>query len=108
MKTIGIRSLRENPAVLSQCAAAGEYVLVTNRNKPMALSIPFDDDLIRCSVHENVAIKFYQDEILTLVKAAQLAKMSVEGFIQKLAVLDIVVVNQTAEELRSDIESIGE
>ena len=47
MKTIGVRALRENPGVLSQSAAAGEFVLLTNRNDPISLSVPFDEELLR-------------------------------------------------------------
>jgi len=51
MKTIGVRALRENPGVLSQSAAAGEFILIANRNNPVSLA-----------------------------KAAALAKMPVERF----------------------------
>lgn len=108
MKTIGVRALRENPGVLSQSAAVGEYVLVTNRNHPISLSIPFDDDLIRLGVHINIAVKFYEDGVLTLAKASKLAKMPVEMFINKLANLGVIVFDQTVEELESDLKNIDE
>lgn len=108
MKTIGVRALRENPGVLSQSAAAGEFVLVTNRNAPISLSIPFGEDLLKSGVHVNVALKLYEDNVLTLVKAARLAKMPVEEFMKHLANLDIVVADQTSEELESDLGTLGE
>ena len=73
MKAIGVRALRENPGVLSQSAAAGEFVLVMNRNDPVSLSVPFDEDLLRSGVHVNVALKLYEEGLLTLPKAAKLA-----------------------------------
>ncbi|NIB43522.1 prevent-host-death family protein [Pseudomaricurvus alkylphenolicus] len=108
MKTIGIRALRENPGVLSQSAAAGEFVLVTNRSDPISLSVPFDDELLRAGVHVNMAIKLYEDGLLTMPKAARLAKMSVEEFMSRLAVLDIVVVDQSSEELASDLDALND
>ncbi len=108
MKTIGVRALRENPGVLSQCAAKGEYVLVTNRNDPMSLSVPFDDELVRSGVHVNIAVKLYDEELLSLAKAAKLARMPVETFLNTLANLGIVVVDQTRQELESDLKNIDE
>lgn len=106
MKTIGIRALRENPGVLSQCAAQGEFLLVTNRNNPISLSVPFNDDLLKAGVHINVAVKLYEEGVLPISKAATLARMSVEAFMEKLALLGVVVVDQASEELEADLDSI--
>ncbi len=108
MKTIGVRALRENPGVLSQCAAKGEFVLVTNRNDPVSLSVPFTDELLNAGVHTSVAVKLYEDGVLTLSKAAALARMPVETFLTKLARLGVVVVDQSAEELDADLKAIDE
>lgn len=106
MKTIGIRALRENPGILSKHAASGEYVLLTNRNDPMSLSIPFDDELIKEGVHVAMAIKFYEDGLVALAKAARIARMSVEAFLSQLAELDIDVVDQSEAELAEDLKNL--
>ena len=108
MKTIGVRAIRENPGVLSQSAAKGEYVLVTNRNDPVSLSVPFDDDLLDSGVHINVAIRLYEDGLLTLPKAAKLAKLPIEVFMNKLSSMGVVVVDQSAEELQSDLAALDD
>ncbi len=107
MKTIGVRALRENPGVLSQCAQAGELILVTNRNNPISLSVPFTDDLLQSGVGVSIAVKLFEEGVLTLPKSAKFAKMSTEEFLLKLAALGIVVVDQTAKELESDLEAIS-
>ncbi|MBT5230304.1 MAG: hypothetical protein HOM11_08500 [Methylococcales bacterium] len=106
MKTIGVRALRENPGVLTKFANEGEYLLVTNRNVPVSLSVPFDDDLLNSGVHVSVAIKLFDDNVLTLTKAAQLAKMPVESFLMQLSVLGIDVVDQNEESLLEDLEAL--
>jgi predicted HTH domain antitoxin len=106
MRTIGVRSLRENPGVLSKSAANGEYVLITNHNNPVSLSIPFDDALFRTGVNINIAIKLYEEGLLTIVKASKLAQMSVEAFLGQLSNLGVVVVDQTEDELASDLKNI--
>ena len=108
MKTVGVRALRENPGVLSQSAAEGEFVLLTNRNDPISLAIPFDDELLRSGIHVNLAIALYEQKAITLVKAAALAKLSVEAFLALLAKANIVVVDQSLEELQSDLDTLGE
>jgi predicted HTH domain antitoxin len=107
MKTIGVRALRENPGVLSQCAEAGELILVTNHNNPISLSIPFTDELLQSGIGANVAVKLYEEGVLTLPKSAKCAKMSIEDFLLKLAALGVVVVDQTTKELKSDLEAIS-
>lgn len=106
MKTIGVRALRENPGILSQCAESGDFVLVTNRNNLISLVVPFNDDLLQSGVNIFVAIKLFEEGVLTLTKAAVLAKMSAEAFLHKLASLGVVVVEQSAEELDADLGAI--
>ena len=103
MQSIGIRALREHPGIFTQCAESGEYVLLTNRNTPISLSIPFNDELLKSGVHVNIACKLFQDNLLTLVKASKLAKMSVESFLEQLAIQGIDVVDQSAQSLKSDL-----
>lgn len=107
MKTVGVRALRENPGILNQCAADGEFVLLTHRNEPMSLSVPFNDDLVASGVNINVAIKLYEEGALTLVKAAKLAQLSIEAFLLKLGRLGIVVADQTAEEVLTDLNTLN-
>ena len=46
----------------------GEFVLVTNRNDPISLSVPFNDELVKAGVHR--AVKLYEEGVLTRSKAA--------------------------------------
>ena len=108
MKTVGVRALRENPGVLSQSAADGEFVLFTNRNDPISLAVPFNDELLRSGVHVNLAVTLYEQGVITLVKAAALAKLSVEAFLALLAKANIVVVDQSLEELKSDLDTLSD
>lgn len=106
MKTLGVRALRENPGVLSKSAAAGEYVLLTNRNDPVSLAVPFDDELVRAGVHVSLAVKLFEEEVLTLSKAARMARLDVEDFLAKLAALGVPVVRQDADDLDADLNTI--
>jgi predicted HTH domain antitoxin len=106
MKSIGIRALRENPGLLSQAAAEGKLLLVTNRSEPVSIALPFGDDLIKAGIHVQLAIKLFEEGVLTLSKAANLAHMSVEHFMSSLASLGITVVHQSADELLEDLQEL--
>lgn len=107
MKTIGVRAIRENPDLFNQCAAKGEYLTITSHNKPISISVPFDDDLIRSGAHTNIAINLFENETLTLTKAASLAKMSTEAFMKVLSSVNCTAVNYPADELDSDLEALN-
>ena len=95
MKIIGVRALRENPGILSQSAGLGERLLLTNRNNPISLSIPFDEHLLSVGVHLDIALKLYEDNVLTLVKPSKVAGLSIEQFMEHLEALNIEVVKQS-------------
>lgn len=103
MKTVGVRALRENPGVLSESAANGELLLVTNRSTPVSLSVPFSDELIQSGIHVNLALRLFEDRLLSLVKAAKLAKMNVESFMELLSTLDISVVDHDVNDLEDEL-----
>lgn len=106
MQTIGIRALRTNPGLLSSNAKKGLLTLVTSHSTPISLSIPFDDTLLSLGIHVLLAVKLFEDGDLTLKRAAKLADLSTEAFLTKLAVLGIVVVDQTIEELNLDLKNL--
>ncbi|MBK8972665.1 MAG: UPF0175 family protein [Hahellaceae bacterium] len=107
MKTIGVSALRKNPELLSQSAAAGEYVLVTNRSEAVSLAVPFNADLLQAGVHVSLAIRLFEDGTLSLAKAAKLAKMPIESFLQCLGRLGIAVVDQSTAELEDDLKTLS-
>ena len=106
MKTIGVRALKDNPGLLSRSADSGELVLLTNRNNPISLSVPFTPELLETGVGVNLAIKLFEEEVLTLSKAAKLADMPVERFIALLGRLGVDVADLTADELAADLNVI--
>lgn len=104
MQTVGIRALRTNPGLLSNNAKKGVLTLVTNHSIPVSLSIPFDSTLLVLGVHILLAIKLFEEGILTLPRAAKLANLSTEVFLSKLAVLGVIVVDQSSKELDAELK----
>ena len=103
MESLGIRALRDNPGQLTKNAQAGKCTLLTNRNKVMAITIPFDETLIKQGLKIKLAAALFDDQSITLVNAAKIADLSVETFIEKLGLMGISVIRQSPEELEKDL-----
>ena len=103
MDSLGIRALREKPGRLTQNALAGKCTLLTNRNKLLAITIPFDENLINLGLKVKLAATLFDEHAITLVNAAKMAELSVESFIEKLGLMGIPVIDQTPAELDKDL-----
>lgn len=108
MKTLGLRTLRNNSSQLTKSAANGEAVVITNRNVPISISIPFDDQFVKYGTHVSMAIKLFEEKVLPLSKAAKMADLSIEAFMERLGVLGIVAVDYPAEEIEDELAAIDE
>lgn len=107
LDTFTIRDLRERTGELVRDAEAGELVIVTKRGRPLFVAVPFNEALLRQGVTIALAAKLYQDEILTLARAARLAGLSVEAFIEKLGQSGVTLVDYPPDELDQELTQFG-
>ena len=77
-------------------------MLITKRNRPLLVAVPFDERLLKLNLNVSMALRLFESGSISLVKAATLADVSVEKFMQYLAELDITVVDYPPEELESE------
>ncbi|CAK0745836.1 hypothetical protein CCP3SC1_150003 [Gammaproteobacteria bacterium] len=52
-------------------------------------------------------MRLYEEEVLSLGKAARLARLSLEAFIEKLGAAGIPVVRYDTQELDSELAALG-
>ena len=71
MKTIGIKDLQTNPAVLTRSLEANEYAMITKRSKPIGLAISFNEKIINKGLKTALMIDAYQKGYLSLGQLAQ-------------------------------------
>lgn len=102
MDIFTVRDLRERTGTLIHDAEMGKLSLVTKHGRPVFLAIPFGEELLELGLSSAIAIKLYQEETLTLGKAAKLAGQPIEAFIEKLGKLGIPVVNYSATEISKE------
>lgn len=108
MDTFTVRDLREHTGALIHDAEEGKLSLITKHGRPVFLAVPFTPDLLDFGLRTALAIKLFKDEIITLEKAAKVAGLNMEIFIEKLGQLGIPTVNYSADELGQELKDFDE
>ena len=104
MLAFGIRNLRENIGSYAAQAEAGAISIITRNGTPLTVNIPFDETLLRLGVHKALAVKLYQEEVLTLNKAARLAGMPADKFVAVLGSAGITVFGYDTNDVQRELE----
>lgn len=108
METFTVRDLRERTGDLIRGAEEGKLSVITKHGAPVFVAVPFDDILLREGVSVALAVHLFDEERISLGKAAQLAGMSRAEFSRHLTQLRIPIIRTTAKELEGDLAAFGE
>ena len=103
MDTFTIRDLRERTGELIRDAEAGKLSIITKHGQPVFVAVPFDEALLKEGVRVALAVKLFDDEVVSLGKAAKLAGMPQGEFINHLGALKIPVVRYGKDELAQEV-----
>ena len=107
MKVVNVSGLKNNPSeALRQ--SHEDVVLVMNRNRPDALMVGVDQTkaLDMPGVRTALATALFRDGELSLARSAHLAGMSLEDFIAHISRLGIAVIEQQADEVEQDMDTL--
>lgn len=107
MGAISIEQLIKSPAGLIAEAENGQVAIVTKDGRPLFLAVPYDERLAKEGVHIAVAIRLYEDEVISLGKAARIAGLSLSELIDRLGALNIPVIRYPADDLEPEIVEFG-
>ncbi len=72
--------------------------------RPVFLAVPFSEEIVELGLKPALAIKLYQEGVLTLEKAARFAGISIETLIERLGSLGIPVVSYSPEDLNQELK----
>jgi len=108
MQTFTIRDLRDRTAEIVRDAEAGKLSLVTRHGEPVFVAVPFDEALLREGVHVALAARLFDEQLLSLGKAARVAGMSAPEFVDRLARLGIPVARPAPDELGQELDALGD
>jgi len=103
MDAFTIRDLREQTCELIRNAEEGKLSIVTKHGQPIFVAVPFDETLLKEGVAVALAVKLFDDEVISFGKAAKLAGMPQGEFINHLGALKIPVVRYGEDELLQDL-----
>ena len=107
MGAISIEQLLKRPAMLIEEAEGGQVAIVTKDGRPLFLMVPYDERLANEDVHVAVAVRLYENEVISLGRAAKIAGLSVGELIVRLAALNIPVARYSPEELERELAEFG-
>lgn len=107
MKTVNVSGLKNNPSEALRMAH-DDMVLIMNRNEPDALMIGLKSAKIigMPGVRNALATALFKDGNLSLARSAKLADMPLADFIAHVSRLGIPVINQSAEEVQEDMDTL--
>jgi len=107
MDTFTVRDLRERTGELIRDAETGELSIVTKHGQPVFIAVPFDENVVKSGVSMALAVKLYEEDVLSLGKAAKFAGCSVVEFSDHLGMDGIPSVRYSAQELEGEVATIG-
>lgn len=106
METFSIRDLRERTGELVRQAEAGHLSIVAKHGRPLFVAVPMDEHLLKQGVAVAIAVRLFADHVVSLGKAAKLAGLSIEAFIERLGAMGIPVVDYPPEELDAELAAL--
>ncbi|MFZ5757716.1 MAG: type II toxin-antitoxin system prevent-host-death family antitoxin [Pseudomonadota bacterium] len=106
METYTVRDLRDRTGELIQGAEAGHLALVTKRGRPVFVALPFDEQLLQQGVHVSLAVKLFDEGVLSQGQAAKVAGLSLAAFFEACAARQVAVVRYEPGELEKELENL--
>ena len=92
MKTIGIKDLQINPAILTRSLEADEYTMITKRSKPIGLALSFSDSIITNGLKTSLMIDAYKQGLLSLGQMSKALEIPKEKAMKLLSSMGIDVI----------------
>ena len=105
MKTIGIRELQKNPSLITKWLENKEYTIITKRNKPIGITISFDDSIITQGLKTSLLIDAYKQSFISLGELAKALNMDKKETMKFLSSIGVDVIDYDFNE---DLQTIKE
>jgi predicted HTH domain antitoxin len=107
MHTYPLSELTQHRADVLNDSQSGQLAVVTDEGRPIFLAVPFDEAMVKHGLNLDLAIKLYDEDVLSLGRAAELAGMNRIDFMNLLGEIGIPVVRYSPEELQQELEQFA-
>ena len=102
-EVFSVRDLRLRSSEMVRVAEAGKVSVITKRGKPSALALPFSRRLMELGIDRDIAVVLFEKRLLTMEKAAKLAGVTLDGFMELLSHTGTVAVDYPPAELDDEL-----
>jgi prevent-host-death family protein len=103
VESFSVRDLRERSGDLVRNAEAGHLSLVAKHGHPLFVAVPLDEHLLTSGVTVALACRLFAEKALSLGKAARLAGLSPQSFIEHLGAMGIPATDYDPAELDDEL-----
>lgn len=100
IKTYSARELRD-----SHFLADDSVSVITSHGKPVKVAIPFDERMLGEGVSRALALNLVENHVITQVKGAKMAEMSLASFLQLMSRFGIPAADQDTQELLDEVSN---
>jgi prevent-host-death family protein len=106
MQTFTIRDLRDRTGDLVRDAEAGKLSIVTKHGQPVFLAVPFDEALVQEGLRVSLAVKLFDDEVISVRQGAKMAGMTLSEFMTECSARNVPVVRYSPGELEQELATL--
>jgi prevent-host-death family protein len=103
MELFTARDLRTRSSELVREAEQGRLSIITKRGRPAALALPFDQRLVKLGLAQDLAVSLFEMHLVTMAKAAKIAGLTLDAFMDLLAQTSVTAVDYPAGDLRKEM-----
>lgn len=107
MHTYTLTELPQQRTAVLDDSRSGRLAVVIDDGRPVFLAVPFDEAMLKRGLNLDLAIKLYDEDVLSLGRAAELAGMNRIDFMNLLGEMGIPVVRYSPEELQQELEQFA-
>lgn len=102
-----VRDLRQRSGDLLRDAEEGRLALITKHGRPAFVAVPFDERLLSLGLHRALALNLVESGQMSVTRAAKVAGLSLEEFIELLGRHGIAAVDYPPEELETEVALVS-
>lgn len=106
LDVFSVRDLRTRTSAMIREAENGNVSIITKRGRPTALTVPFNHRLLELGIGTDLALVLFENNLISLKKAARLADMPLDVFLQHVGASKLPAVNYPAEELDEEMNVV--
>ena len=104
LDVFSVRDLRTRTSAMIREAENGNVSIITKRGRPTALTVPFNTRLLELGIATDLALVLFENNLISLKKAARLADMPLDVFLEHVGASELPAVNYPADELAEEMK----